>query len=223
MERPEGQRVPVDPTGDLKIPVARAAEVIRAGGVVACPTESFYGLAVNATDEGAIRRLFHIKGRSAHKPVLLLVAGREQVDPYVDHVPPVAERLMDTFWPGGLTLVLRAARTVSPLLTAGKGKIGLRLSGHPLPTALAGAVGFPITGTSANLSGEPACRSAEQVFQVFGKRVDLILDGGEAEGKAGSTVLDATTDPPQILRAGLVTREALEPIVGKGGSKAGGM
>ena len=120
---------------------------------------------------------------------------------------------MDAFWPGGLTLVFEAGPNVSPLLTAGTHKIGIRYSSHPVAVALCRALGSAITGTSANLSGKPACSSAEAVLKAFGHRIDLILDGGKTEGRIGSTVLDVTEDPPKILREGMVSRKRLEKFI----------
>ena len=125
-------------------------------------------------------------------------------------IPPVAPRLMDEFWPGDLTLVFEAGPKVSPLLTGGTGKIGIRLSSHPVATALTLAIEAPISGTSANISGQPACRKAQEVLNGLGSGVDLILDAGETAGQIGSTVLDVTVHPLRVLREGVVTREHLE-------------
>lgn len=134
----------------------------------------------------------------------------EVLDRYVGHIPQIARQLMEEFWPGALTLVFEAGQKVSPLLTAGTDKIGIRLSPHPVATALAQAIGGPITGTSANISGKPACRNAGEVSGSFRKWVDLILDGGATTGKVGSTVLDVTVCPPKILREGMVQKSDLE-------------
>ncbi|MBW2203015.1 MAG: L-threonylcarbamoyladenylate synthase [Deltaproteobacteria bacterium] len=156
----------------------KAKEVLLQGGLVACPTESFYGLAVDATNEEAIRRLFALKKRAAEHPILLLIPSVDLLSEYVIRIPPVAHQLINEFWPGGLTLIFEASEKISPLLTAGTGKIGLRLSNHPLATALA-----------------------------------LIIDGGETAGGIGSTILDVTVDPPQILRNGMVQRRQLERFI----------
>lgn len=188
----------------------RACKVLREGGIVAFPTESFYGLAVDIRREDAIHRLFRVKGRASDQPVLLLLPSLESVECYAAAIPGAARRLMDRFWPGALTLVFEAAGTVSPLLTAGTGTIGLRLSIHPLATHLAGALGIAVTGTSANPSGfAPAC-TAEEAAQSLGPHLDLILDGGRTGGGLGSTVLDVTVDPPRIVRQGQVDRALLE-------------
>ncbi len=200
----------LDVSGNFQTAMAMAADVLFAGGVVAYPTETFYGLAVDTRNDAAINRLFAAKKRPANRPVLILVALAEMVDKYVDSIPPIARRLMDAFWPGDLTLVFEAGPLVSPLLTGGSGKIGIRLSSHPVATALALAIDAPISGTSANISGQPACSTAQEVLACLGKGVDLILDAGETAGKMGSTVLDVTVDPPRVLREGVVSRQRLE-------------
>ena len=200
----------VDPSRDFQNAIHKASDILLAGGLVAYPTESFYGLAVDSTNENAIRRLFLLKQRSPGRPLLILIPSIEVLDQYVAHIPPIAHQLIEDFWPGGLTLVFEAGPKVSPLLTAGTDKIGIRLSPHPVATALAQAIGAPITGTSANISGKPACRNAGEVSASFKEWVDLILDGGETTGKIGSTVLDITVDPPQILREGMVQKSELK-------------
>jgi L-threonylcarbamoyladenylate synthase len=180
---------------------------------VACPTESFYGLAVDPVNEAAVRRLFRAKRRAATEPILLLIPSVEALHDLVAHAPPVAWKLVQEFWPGGLTLVFQADPKVSCSLTAGTGTIGLRLSSHPVAAALARAVGGPITGTSANPAGQPACRTAQEVRASLGGSVDLILQSGEAGSRVGSTILDVTADPPRILREGMIAREKLERFV----------
>jgi L-threonylcarbamoyladenylate synthase len=194
--------------------VVRAARIIRAGGVVAFPTESFYGLAVDATNESAIHRLFDIKNRAIDQPVLILIPNVDVLDRYAVKITSTARRLMACFWPGGLTLVLEAAASVSPLLTAGTGHIGVRWSSHHLATELTRTVGRPITGTSANLSGQPGCRSAAEVSRVLTSKLDFVLDGGGTKGGPGSTVLDVTIDPPVILREGMISRLELRGFLG---------
>jgi L-threonylcarbamoyladenylate synthase len=195
---------------DLRAVLNRAASIIRSGGVVGVPTESFYGLGVSVRDEKAIQRLFAIKKRKENQPVLLLIPTKSLLNQYVIRIPDIASQIMEEFWPGGLTLVFEANPALPQLLTSGTGKIGVRLSSHPVATALAQAVGAPITGTSANISGQAACSSAEAVRHSLGKSVDFILDGGETEGGKGSTVLDISADPPTILREGMVSREQLK-------------
>jgi len=194
---------------DLGPAITKAANLINSGGMVAIPTESFYGLAVNPTDVKAIHRLFDAKKRRGDQPILILIPSVEHLDQYVLHVPKIARQLMKEFWPGGLTLIFEAKPHLPQELTAATGKVGVRLSSHPIAAALVRALGAPITGTSANISGQPACSSAKEVLQNLGEKVDLILDGGETAGGKGSTVLDVTMDPPVLVREGMVSREQI--------------
>jgi L-threonylcarbamoyladenylate synthase len=190
----------------------RAKKIILRGGLVAFPTESFYGLAVNASDEEAISRLFILKKRRDNLPVLVLIPSLEYLKGYVADVPEIALKLIEKFWPGGLTLLFKAAPDISPLLTAGTGKIGVRISSHPIAAALTLAVGSPITGTSANISGRPGCVTAEEVYTSLGNVVDLILDGGRTAGGKGSTIMDVTVNPPEIIREGMISREQIQEV-----------
>lgn len=194
----------IDPDAGLE----EAKDVLLSGGVVAFPTESFYGLAVNAMDEKAIDRLFSIKNREPDLPVLILIPSLDTLNIYVEEIPEIARILIKQFWPGGLTMLFKAMPCISQRLTAGTGKIGVRLSSHPIATALAQTIKAPITGTSANISGRPACMRAMEVYNDFKKGV-LILDGGETGGGKGSTILDVTVKPPKIMREGMIGSDRL--------------
>jgi L-threonylcarbamoyladenylate synthase len=202
-----------DPQDKLETVIKDAAQVILSGGVVALPTESFYGLAVHALNETALERLFAVKQRREDNPVLVLIASKDSLDSYVRKVSDRARKLVERFWPGGLTLVFYAKPILPELLTAGTGKIGVRLSSHPIPRELARAVGAPITGTSANRSGQPSGSTAEEVMEAVGEDIELILDGGRTTGGKGSSVLDVTVDPPVVLRDGIVSRDELSPFL----------
>jgi L-threonylcarbamoyladenylate synthase len=203
----------LDSTTNQDQVIQQGKTVLLQGGLVACPTESFYGLAVDAGNEAAIRNLFSLKNRNRGRPVLILIPSTESLRDYVTHIPPVAVPLIRRFWPGGLTLIFAASKKISPLLTGGTGTIGIRLSSHPIPTALARAIQGPVTGTSANPSSASSCRRSEEVMAYFGERIDLIIDGGETSGGAGSTVLDVTMDPPEIVRHGMISRRELENVI----------
>jgi L-threonylcarbamoyladenylate synthase len=198
---------------ELRNGLDRARHIILNGGIVAFPTESFYGLAANASDENAIGRLLKIKKRLDNMPVLVLIPSLEYLKGYVADVPEMALRLIRRFWPGGLTLLFKAGSEISPLLTAGTRKIGVRISSHPLAAALAQAVDSPITGTSANISGKPGCVTAKEVYSSLGMGIDLILDGGKTTGGKGSTILDVTVSPPVIIREGMISRRQLKEII----------
>ncbi|WP_456371445.1 L-threonylcarbamoyladenylate synthase [Thermodesulfatator atlanticus] len=191
----------------------KATDVLREGGVCAIPTETIYGLAADYTNENAIKRIFTLKGRPEKKPILLLLGELEQLKLVVREIPPVAEKLMARFWPGPLTIVMQARAEVSPLLTAGTGKIGVRLSSHPVPTGIARLLGRPVTGTSANISGKPSCTSAEEVARIM-PQVDLILDAGKAKEAIPSTVVDVTEEEIRIIREGKIKASQLLKALG---------
>ncbi len=182
---------------------------------MAFPTETFYGLGADAGNVGALQKVFQVKGREEHKPLLILLADRAWVSGLVKEIPKVAESLMEKFWPGPLTLILEASPHLPPLLTGGTGKVGLRISSHPVARALVQEVGQAITGTSANLSGQPGVSLPAEVFRALGGRIDVILDGGQTAGGLGSTVLDVTGERPQIIRPGAIPRSQLVRFLGK--------
>lgn len=183
--------------------------MILKGGVVVYPTRTLYGLGVNADNPAAIARLFQVKGRADAKPVSILIKSREMLAPLVEAIPPAAILIMDRFWPGRITLVFRANPGVSPLLTAGTGKIGIRIPDHPVAVSLVSALPYPITGTSANYSGSPGVSRIEDLPPDFLNQADLIIDAGPLSGGIGSTVIDVTTDPPVVLREGAVSKKEL--------------
>jgi L-threonylcarbamoyladenylate synthase len=182
--------------------VAEAARIIKNGGVVVFPTRSLYGLGADAFNTEAINRIFHIKQRHANKPILVLVKDKDELIRLTALIPHVASVIMERFWPGRVTIVFHAKQGLSANLTAGTNKIGVRLPGHPIAYELVKAVGGPITGTSANLSGSAGCFQVNDLDEKIVDSVDLILDAGPLKGGAGSTVVDATGETPLILRQG---------------------
>ncbi len=187
----------------------RAISIIEEGGIVAFPTESFYGLGVDATNSSAIERLFLVKKRDPGLPLLILISSIDELSKYTASIPAEALELGRRFWPGGLTMVLQSSQTLPSMLTAGTGKIGIRISSHPLAHALTLALKLPVTGTSANISGRPPCTRADQVLECLGGQVDLILDGGITEGAHPSTLLDVTSNPPLLIREGIIKAEEI--------------
>ena len=180
----------------------KAVDVLLKGGLVAFPTETFYGLGANALDPKAFGRVYAIKGRREDKPLLVLVDSVRMVETLVEEISPTALVLMTRYWPGPLTLVLKAIRGLPPHLTAGTGTIGVRFPGHPVAFGLVRAAGFPVTAPSANPSGAKPPTTAAKVLQAFDGKIDLVLDGGATKGDLPSTVLDVTVAPPRILRKG---------------------
>jgi L-threonylcarbamoyladenylate synthase len=191
---------------------AEVRRVLRSRGVLALPTETFYALAVNPFDPAALARLFTLKERPVEKPVLVLIAGPEMLFQVAREVPAAAVPLMAAFWPGPLTLILPTRPDLPPLLTAGTGTIGLRQPRQPLICRLMTALGLPLTGTSANRSGQKASTLAAEVARDFGGEVDLILDSGPCPGGLPSTIVDVTVSPPRLVRAGAIAPTAIQEV-----------
>lgn len=196
--------IEIDPDNPAGADLTAALQAIAGGGIVACPTETYYGLAADALSAEAVERVYRIKGRNYRNPLPLIIGGEKDLPLLVTDIPTAARRLMAAFWPGPLTLVFYASGALPPLVTAGTGKVGIRVSSHPVASLLASSFGRPLTATSANVSGEPAGASSDDVLQSLGQRIDVILNGGRTPGGPGSTVLDTTTTPPTILRQGAV-------------------
>lgn len=193
------------PSGTSGREIEKAASLLRAGGIVAYPTETYYGLGVDPFNEQALARLFKVKNRPSVKPVLVLVADRGQVALLAREISGAALRLMDRFWPGPLTLVLPARSELSPFLTGGTGTVGVRLSPHPAALSLLQAFAAPLTATSANRSGQDPAVTAGEVQTAFGSEVDLILDGGKTPGKKGSTLVGVSGSQVTCIREGCIS------------------
>ncbi|HEV8438476.1 MAG TPA: L-threonylcarbamoyladenylate synthase [Methylomirabilota bacterium] len=196
----------VDARALLREALEEAVAVLRGGGLVAFPTESFYGLGADALNPQALTRVFSVKGRPESKPLLVLVASPAMAETLVSEIGDGPRALMARHWPGPLTLVLRAAPGVPSALTAGTGTVGLRMPGHPIALDLVRAAGFPVTAPSANPAGQAAPTTARMVREYFeGGGIDLVLDGGPTAGGPPSTVADCTVWPPRVLRQGPVS------------------
>ena len=195
--------------------VSEAARIVQHGGVIAMPTDSVYALGARAFDEAAVRRVCAIKGQRDGKPILVLIADRSQLDALVARIPPAAEVLMDRFWPGPLTIVFPAAPRLPIELTAGTGTIGVRLPAQSLLVKLLHATG-PLTGTSANRSGESPAWTSLDVERSLGDDVDLIVDGGPASETRPSTVVEVT-ETARVLREGPIERATLKAVLAQEG------
>jgi L-threonylcarbamoyladenylate synthase len=194
--------------------VRRAAEVIRAGGLVAFPTETVYGLGADALSAGAMERIFDAKERPKGNPIIVHVAGIDALEAVAVRVPAQARDLAARFWPGPLTLVLPRSGAVPLVTTGGLETVAVRVPAHPVARALIDAAERPIAAPSANRSGRPSPTRAEHVREDLEGRIELILDGGPTPVGVESTVLDMTTDPPTLLRPGGITLEQLETCLG---------
>src|SRR3989449_5449056 len=191
-----------------------AGHVVRGGGVIAFPTETFYGLGVDPFNVQAVQRLYALKGRPPQtSAILVLTRSRHELLALVSEITPAAERLMEACWPGPLTLVFRAAVAVPSVLTAGTGTIGVRLSAYPDVRRVLDVIGGPLTGTSANRTGQPPSTTAEDVERAFGADVDLIVNGGPTPGGLPSTVGDTALSPPRLIREGCVAQTVLRAVL----------
>jgi L-threonylcarbamoyladenylate synthase len=184
--------------------IRRAVASLREGGVVAIPTETYYGLAADPENEQALKRLFQIKQRPRYKPILLLISHLEQLDLFAASVPEGYQKLIERYWPGPLTLVFPAKAHVSSLLTGGTGTVGIRLTPNACARRIIDTFGKAITATSANPSSFEPARSAQQVREAFGDKISCIVDGGPADEGLGSTVISYTGGSLCIERAGRI-------------------
>lgn len=197
----------IDPEhSDLSL-ISEAARIIKAGGIIIFPTRTLYGIGVDALNPDAVNRVFCVKQRPAAKPVSVLVGSKSAVSALAAEIPSSAEKLMDTFWPGRMTIVFKARSEVPLNLTAGTGKIGIRVPEHPVAVKLFQFLDVPVTGTSANLSGSQGAYRITDLPSDMIQQMNLILDAGPLNGGIGSTVVDVTTFPPTILREGVVSRQ----------------
>lgn len=199
---------------DIEI-IMFAAEIIRRGGLVAFPTETVYGLGANALDSDAVRRVYRVKRRPLDNPSIVHVSRISDVYRLSKHVPDIAEELMKRFWPGPLTLVLKASEIIPKVTTAGLDTVGIRMPNHKVALALIENSETPIAAPSANTSGKPSPTLAEHVIQDLRGKIEVILDAGPTGIGIESTVLDLTKDPPQILRPGGITYEELKKVIGE--------
>lgn len=204
-----GARLRINPQRPSWVELRRAAAAIRAGEVIAAPTDTVYGLTANPFHAGAVKRLFAIKGRPESNPILLLIDSREQLGLVAGDLPESFGRIAARFWPGPLTIVVPASAAAPSAITAGTGTVAVRLPASRIARSLIRAARCPLTGTSANVSGRPAATTAREVQLQLGKRVYYIVDGGRSRGRQLSTILDLT-GPPRILRRGAVSWTQLE-------------
>ena len=201
-------------SGDRPESIHRAAEIIRAGGLVAFPTETVYGLGCDALNPGAAAKVFEAKQRPTFDPLIVHLADRSMVEMVVKFVPPMAYRLMDAFWPGPLTVILPKQPSVPDLVTAGLPTVAVRMPDHPIAQALIREARVPIAAPSANPFSYVSPTTAHHVSDGLGDRVDLILDGGPCPVGVESTILSLTGDRPELLRPGSLTLEMIQAVIG---------
>ncbi len=206
--------VQIDPENPRDQDIDRAAKLLKCGGLIIYPTDTVYGLGVDAENPQALDRLFSIKQRDRYKPVSLIASDVGMVKKLTAELPEYGEKLMDSFWPGPLTIVLKTLPG-NPGSTGGdRGTIGIRIPANELCIRLVRAFGRPITSTSANLSGGADCSAVDQIHRSLRSAADLIIDAGRTEGAVPSTVISIAEDRPRIIREGAVPKGALETIAG---------
>ncbi|MBQ6196929.1 MAG: threonylcarbamoyl-AMP synthase [Lachnospiraceae bacterium] len=192
-----------------------AGTIIREGGLVAFPTETVYGLGGNGLSGASSAKIYAAKGRPSDNPLILHIAGMEELPALVSDIPDAAKRLAEAFWPGPMTLIFRKSSLVPPETTGGLDTVAVRMPSHPAAQRFIRAAGVPIAAPSANLSGRPSPTTAKHVREDLDGRIDMILDGGPADIGLESTIIDVTEETPVILRPGYIGREALETLLGK--------
>lgn len=207
------ERLIVDPRQPDAAVISRVAAAIRAGKIVALPTDTLYGLAVNPFDADAVDRVCEAKGRPADRALPLVAADVTQVEDVLGPLPRTGRRLARRFWPGPLTLVLRAAERLAPAATGPGGTIAVRVPAHEVPRALCRASGLLVTATSANRSGEPATHDPDVVAATLGDVIDVLVDGGVTPGGAPSTIVDVVSSGARLIRAGAIEWDLIEAVM----------
>ncbi|HEX3716333.1 MAG TPA: L-threonylcarbamoyladenylate synthase [Verrucomicrobiae bacterium] len=201
--------------------VGRAAALLRSGQLVALPTETVYGLAANAWDAQAVRRIYEAKGRPPENPIIVHVAGLEMARRCVSTWPALADKLAAAFWPGPLTLVLPRSPEIPPIVTAGGETVGVRWPSHPFIQAVIRACGFPLAAPSANRANELSPTNPRHVQKSLGEKVPLIIDGGQSQVGIESSVIDLVSSPPRLLRPGMIHAESLLAAISEGSLETG--
>ena len=192
-----------------------AVAALQRGDVIVFPTETLYGLGADALNSEAVEKIFQLKGRDPRSPIPVLVTGTDMLYTLIAEIPPSAKKLMESFWPGPLTLVLPARQNIPTPLLNNSGGIGVRISSEPLATQLVRALGHPLTATSANPSGKEPARTLQEAKSYFSGTVDIFLDGGTLTSKSGSTVIEISADKINIIREGEVSISDLRKVLGE--------
>lgn len=195
--------------------LASAVAALKRGDVISFPTETLYGLGADALNGAAVEKIYQLKGRDPANPIPVLVADRAMLNILVAEIPPLAERLIDEFWPGQLTLVLPARKDIPRPLLNSSGGVGVRISSQPIATELVRGLGRPVTATSANPSGKPPARTVEEAKNYFSAEIAVFVDGGPLVSKTGSSVAAIRGDQIKVIREGEIARSELERVVGK--------
>ncbi len=209
------RRVRIDPLSPPSKVLDEAREIVKKGGIISLPTETFYGLGADGLNPLAIRKVYEAKMREPSRPVSLLIKDRAHLFSLVEEVPPEGEKLIESFWPGPLTLILKAKPSLPKMVVSPSGGVGLRISSSPLVSFLLRGLDVPLTATSANISGAPPLQDPAEVYSTFKGKVNLFLDAGPLKDGLPSTVVDLIGPEPRLLRKGRIRLEDIEEILGQ--------
>jgi L-threonylcarbamoyladenylate synthase len=207
-------RLQIDPRTPQSTVIDAGAKAIRAGGIVAIPTDTLYGLAADPFNADAIARLYRLKGREAERALPLIAADLDQIAATLGMLPILARLLAIRFWPGPLTLLMPAPERLPRQVSGGTGRVGVRVPGHAVARALCAASGTPLTATSANKTGEPPTNQPDEVAATLGHGIDVLLDAGVTPGGPPSTIVDATDAVPRVIRQGAIPWEQIQACLG---------
>jgi L-threonylcarbamoyladenylate synthase len=194
--------------------LSAAVQVLKGGDVIVFPTETLYGLGADALDDAAVEKVFQLKGRDPRNPIPVLVADQEMLHSLVAKVPTIAQKLMERYWPGPLTLVLPGEKNIPKPLCNSSGEVGVRISNQPLAALLIKGLGRPLTATSANPSGKEPARTLHEAKTYFAGQVEVFVDGGTLTSKSGSTVVEVMEDGIKIIREGEISTSELRLVLG---------
>jgi L-threonylcarbamoyladenylate synthase len=194
--------------------LAAAVEALKRGRVIVFPTETLYGLGADALNDASVEKIFELKGRDPRNPIPVLVANQDMLNTLVAKVPTIAQKLMDQYWPGPLTLVLPGRKNLPKPLCNAAGGVGVRISSQPIANLLINGIGRPLTATSANPSGKEPARTLQQAMSYFADRVDFFVEGGTLTSKSGSTVVEVIEDSIRIIREGEISAVELRQSLG---------
>jgi L-threonylcarbamoyladenylate synthase len=208
------QTIIVDPEHPEPDPIDKAAGAVLSGGIIAFPTDTTYGLGVNPFDDSAVSKVYRLKQRQQEKPLILLLSSQEQLENITQKVSEEAKKLMEHFWPGPLTLIFAASNELKSFSIGHTGKIGVRIPDNPIARKLIDACRIPLTATSANISGQPSSRSAQDAIDYFGNKIEIVLDGGPSQNEIESTVIDLTSSPISLIREGQISLDRIETVIG---------
>jgi L-threonylcarbamoyladenylate synthase len=195
--------------------LASAVEALKRGHVIVFPTETLYGLGADALNEAAVEKVFQLKGRASGKPISVLVANQEMLDTLIAKVPSTAQRLIDQYWPGPLTLILPGRKNISKYLCNSSGGVGVRISSQPIAASLVNGLGRPVTATSANPSGKEPARTLQEAKNYFANQVDVFIEAGALASRSGSTVVEVMEDSIRIIREGEIDASELRQVLGE--------